>query len=204
MNNFYKTQYINEQRILKVNPKVNHHSGIYVLFRIDEHGFKHAYIGQARDLLKRLGQHLNGYTQHIDLSLRKHKLFGISNPYGWNVKVYEFPFVELNEREREFIRKYANDGYQLKNVTLGGQDEGKENLNENKIHKGYREGVEYGRIKALKEVKSYFDKYLDIELKHTNKICERKKIQFEELLNENQRNIEDCEEDTISDSSIEG
>ena len=58
----------NKERLLKVNPKLNEDSGIYFLTRIDENGFKYAYIGQAVHLITRLSQHLVGY-QHIDLSL---------------------------------------------------------------------------------------------------------------------------------------
>ena len=58
----------NKERLLKVNPKLNEDSGIYFLTRIDENGFKYAYIGQAIHLITRLSQHLVGY-QHIDLSL---------------------------------------------------------------------------------------------------------------------------------------
>ena len=43
-------------------------SGIYVFTR-QENGFKYAYVGQAKHILTRLAQHLNGY-QHIDLSIK--------------------------------------------------------------------------------------------------------------------------------------
>lgn len=48
----------NKERLLKVNPKLNEDSGIYFLTRIDENGFKYAYIGQAVHILTRLAQHL--------------------------------------------------------------------------------------------------------------------------------------------------
>lgn len=59
----------NKKRLLEVNPKLDEESGIYFLTRIDENGFKYAYIGQAVHILTRLAQHLVGY-QHIDLSLK--------------------------------------------------------------------------------------------------------------------------------------
>ena len=74
-----------KDRILKVNSTVTEESGIYILTREDENGFKYAYIGQAKHTLTRLAQHLQGY-QHIDLSIKKHKLFDKEkNPQGWNI-----------------------------------------------------------------------------------------------------------------------
>ena len=50
----------NKKRLLEVNPKLDEESGIYFLTRIDENGFKDAYIGQAVHILTRLAQHLVG------------------------------------------------------------------------------------------------------------------------------------------------
>ena len=73
----------NKERLLKVNPKLNERSGIYFLLRTDENGFRFAYIGQAVKILTRLASHMTGYEQHIDLSLRKHKLYDEQkNPHG--------------------------------------------------------------------------------------------------------------------------
>ena len=69
----------NKKRLLAVNPKLNERSGIYFLLREDENNFKYAYIGQARSILQRLCSHMSGYKQHIDLSLRKHKLYDKDN-----------------------------------------------------------------------------------------------------------------------------
>ena len=56
--------------------------GQFIILRTDENGFKFAYIGQARkSILQRLASHLVGFNQHIDLSLRKHKLYSEDNPY---------------------------------------------------------------------------------------------------------------------------
>lgn len=90
----------NRERLLKVNPKLNDKSGIYFLLREDENGFKFAYIGQAKSLLQRLSSHMAGYQQHIDLSLRKHKLYDPEkNPYGWRVEFLNFPESWLDEKE---------------------------------------------------------------------------------------------------------
>ena len=45
-------------------------SGIYILTRYDDNGFKFAYVGQAKKVLTRLAEHPMGYKQHIDFSLR--------------------------------------------------------------------------------------------------------------------------------------
>ena len=50
----------NKERLLKLNPRLNERSGIYFLTRIDENGFKYAYVGQAKNLLQRLASHLSG------------------------------------------------------------------------------------------------------------------------------------------------
>lgn len=76
----------NKQRyaILKKNKEqwlqyysIKDESGIYILTRYDDNGFKFAYVGQAKKVLTRLAEHLMGY-QHIDLSLKKH---GIGAPF---------------------------------------------------------------------------------------------------------------------------
>ena len=100
---------------------MNDRSGIYFLLREDENGFKYAYIGQAVHTLSRLASHLVGYEQHIDLSLRKHKLYSENNPYGWRVEFLNFPESQLDEKEKYYIKLYANKGYQLRNVSIGGQ-----------------------------------------------------------------------------------
>ena len=72
------------QLILKVCPNAKNQSGIYFLLR-EENGFKYAYIGQAKLILDRLVSHLQGFDQHIDLSIKKHKLYSEENPNGWKI-----------------------------------------------------------------------------------------------------------------------
>lgn len=64
----------NKERILSVCPDAPEMSGIYILIR-EENGFRFAYIGQAKNILSRLAQHLSGY-QHIDLSI-KNMVYGV-------------------------------------------------------------------------------------------------------------------------------
>ena len=177
-----------EARIYKAfgsNPNVKNVSGIYVLRRVDENGIKYAYIGQAKKLITRLGQHLLGY-QHIDLSLKKHGFFDKeTNPYGYVIELWYYNENQLDEKEKMFITNFANRGYQLRNKTAGGQGEGKIGIDENRPAKGYYDGKKQGRADTIKEIKVFFEKYLDYSIKEpTNKIKERKLQEFEEMLNE--------------------
>ena len=170
-----------ELRWKEIYPELDHYTGIYVLTRQDENGFKYSYIGQAKDVLKRLGQHLTGY-QHIDLSLKKH---GLNGAFGWKIKeIIKCTEDQLDEAEQVYIKKYANLGYQLRNKTSGSQGEGKDGLDvEHKPSKGYYDGVEYGYNKAIKEIGILFDKYLDAVIKgDLNKIKERKLEEFLHLI----------------------
>ena len=153
----------NEDKIRKMCPDADNSSGIYAFWREDVNMIKHAYVGQARDLLKRLGEHLSGYKQHIDLSIKKYKLYDEeTNPTGYHVDILEKCNEEyLDDREKYWIKWYADNAYQMKNVSLGGQGASNNgDINERKPTKGYREGLVNGRKKALKEVAKFFEKNL--------------------------------------------
>lgn len=194
-NNYYRAMMIqenNRKRWLKVNPRLPERSGIYVITRVDENGLKYAYIGQAKKILTRLAQHLAGY-QHIDLSLKKHKLYNKDkNPYGWDVDYCECLESELDALEKYYILQYAISGYQLRNKTAGGQDKGKVGIDDNKASKGYRDGLKQGYKNAIRDIKEYFDKYLvflpirnDTTLKKNGdlkEIVRKKYSDFRELL----------------------
>lgn len=173
---------------------MNDKGGIYFLLREDEQGFKYAYIGQSKasnGILTRLAQHLVGYSQHIDLSLRKHKLYSEDNPYGWRVEFLNFPDSQLDEKEQYYIKQYALKGYQLRNVSLGGQGEGRNMINETKPSKGYRDGIKQGRRSLAKEIKHIIDTHLTVTIqkgKETNKISLRALEKFWNLLNESEEN----------------
>lgn len=175
-----------EDKILKLCPDADKSSGIYLFYRISAEGFKNAYVGQATtNLIQRMASHLNGYDTHIDKSLRKYGLYdAIKNPYGYKCKILErCRAEECNERETIWIKKFADDGWQLKNTTGGSQGEGKFNISENKQSKGYYEGVAMGKEKTRLKVKEYFDKYLDYSIKDKpNKIKERKLQEFSDFL----------------------
>ena len=178
----------NKERLLKVNPKLNNKGGIYFLLREDSDGFKYAYIGQSKEsngILTRLAQHLSGYNQHIDRSLKKHKLYSEDNPYGWRVEFLNFPDSQLDEKEQYYIKKYALAGYQLRNVSLGGQSSGRNMINDTKPAKGYRDGVEYGRRSLAKELCHIIDLHLTVGLKdgkENNKVSQKALEKFWGLL----------------------
>lgn len=178
----------NKKRLLKLNPKLNDESGIYFLLREDENGFKFAYIGQALHISSRLASHLVGYEQHIDLSLRKHKLYDeLKNPYGWRIEFLNFPENQLDEKEKYYIKLYADKGYQLRNVSLGGQGENRASgsIGERKAPKGYMQGIQQGRKNLARELSSIAEKHLEIRLKtekEHNKVSQKQYEKFMDLL----------------------
>lgn len=183
----------NRKRLLKLNPKLNDKSGIYFLLREDENGFKYAYIGQAKSVIQRLCSHLTGYAQHIDLSLRKHKLYSADNPYGWRVEFMNFPESQLDEKEKYYIKLYADKGYQLRNVSVGGQGENRDSgsIGERKPPKTYTQGVQHGRKTMARDLSHIIDKHLVVTVKvekQGNKVSERQFEKFKELLKEGGNN----------------
>lgn len=178
----------NKKRLLKLNPKLNDKSGIYFLLREDENGFKYAYIGQAVHTLSRLASHLVGYEQHIDLSLKRHKLYDEEkNPYGWRVEFLNIPTSQLDEVEKKYIRLYADKGYQLRNVSLGGQGENRASgsIGERKAPKGYMQGIQQGKKVLARELSSIAKKHLKIEIrddKKHNKVSQKQYEKFMDLL----------------------
>lgn len=173
----------NKERILKVCRTVPEASGIYFLTRAED-GFKYAYIGQAKNLLGRLAQHLSGY-QHIDLSLKKHGLYHEGNVYGWMISYVTCPEDMLDSLEQTYIKKYANEGYQLRNKTSGSQGEGKRSLDNQKASKGYHDGLKQGYKNAQKYVANLFEKHLKYSQKSDkpNKNQEKAFEKFTDFLN---------------------
>lgn len=174
----------NKKRLIAVNPKLDDKSGIYILWRTEVH----AYVGQSVGILTRLAQHLAGYQQHIDLSLKKHKLYSPDNPYGYRVDFIHYDKSELDDKEREYIQKCIEKGWILKNKTSGGQDDGKEKIAEYKPPKTYRQGIQAGKKTLARELKSIMDKHLTVRLKDEkqgNKVSEKQFEKFNQLLDEN-------------------
>ena len=171
----------NKRKWLAVNPYLTDNSGIYVLTR-EENGFRYAYIGQAKHVLTRLAQHLEGYEQHIDKSLKKHGLWSRSNQTGWFANAFYFDEADLNAQEQRLIKKYAEYGYQLRNKTSGSQGVGKVGIAENKPSRGYYDGKKQGKADLVKELNKLV-KYLQITPKE-GKLAARMAQKFWEILGE--------------------
>ena len=167
----------NKNRLLHLNPKLDEKSGIYFLTREDENGFKYAYIGQAVHILTRLAQHMRGY-QHIDLSLKKHGLYSEENQHGWNIGFLHFGKEELDQQEQFYIKVYADHGYQLRNKTSGSQGQGKAQIDEYRPHKGYRDGLQQGRLNLARELSNIANKHLTIKLKPGKENNKEKPVDF--------------------------
>lgn len=180
-----------EKRIKEVCPQATHESGIYCFTRVDEDGFKFAYIGLAtRSLLTRLGEHLVGY-QHIDLSIKKHGLYSQENPYGYKVDILcKCPAEECNEKEQYYIKKAADAGYQLKNSTTGSQGKGKKGLENGRPSKTYRDGLDQGYLNARREVSHWFSLHLDVSMKKPTKNAEKALAKFQDFINLEDKNNE--------------
>ncbi len=171
----------NKKRLLKAFPYLTDESGIYILTRA-ENGFKYAYVGQAKHILTRLAEHLNGY-QHIDLSLKKHGFKSKDNLTGWNILSLHYPIEQLDQKEQDYIKAYANVGYQMRNKTAGGQGQGKFEIGETKPRRTYQEGVKQGYEKARKEVAKLFVNNLAYKISGTpNKNKEKALNKFQAFL----------------------
>ena len=139
-----------EKKVQAHNSKITHDSGIYAF----ERTVNYVYVGQSKDLLNRTVSHLQGYEQHIDISLKKHGLYSELNPDGWRIKILDkCDFDDLDGAERKWIEWYnANPLYNVLNITDGGQGKGKSDIGQRKAVKGYQDGKKAGREKILKEI----------------------------------------------------
>ena len=174
----------NKKRLLKVNPNLDDENGIYILWRTEIHG----YIGQTKQgILTRLSQHMSGYKQHIDLSLKKHGLYSADNKGGYKIDFIHCQISELDNKEKEYIQKSIDSGWIVKNKTGGGQNEGKEKIAEYKPPKTYRQGIQQGKITLARELKHIIDIHLNVSIrpeKANNKVSIKALEKFNELLNE--------------------
>lgn len=173
-----------EGRIKKICPNIPYSSGIYVFYRTDEAQIRRAYCGQAINLCERCASHLGEYD-HIALSLKKHGFYSGENPYGWKLAFKTCPKSELDEREVATIKSFADDGFQMYNVTAGSQSIGKLVTGQYKQPKTYSQGVQQGRKNLAKELSHIAEKHLEIRLKpekHGNKVSQRQYERFWELM----------------------
>lgn len=180
----YAIKQANENKIKSLCSAAVDKCGIYLFSRIDELGFRYAYVGQAKKCLERLASHLSGYESHIDRSIKKHKFYSENNLSGYRVDILEYcDETELDRLEQVYILMYANNGYQMLNVTAGGQGKGKVNINESAPRKGYTQGKADGRSKLASELRYILDKHLELVVKKPgNKVQENALSKFCELI----------------------
>lgn len=177
-----------EERIKKICPGIPYSSGIYFFYRTDENGIRRGYCGQAVSLCERAAKHLVEHD-HIALSLKAHGFYNKNNPYGWKLAFQTFPQNEIDIKEKFYIRKYADAGFQMYNVSLGGQGDSREkgNLAERKPRKGYRDGKRAGKKELAYDLSDIIKKHLQVSLKPekaNNKVSIKALEKFNDLLNE--------------------
>lgn len=175
-----------EERIKKICPGIPNSSGIYAFYRIDEAGIRRSYVGQALRLCERCASHLGEYD-HIALSLKKHKFYSESNPTGWKLSYRTCRKDELDQKEIETIKAFADKGFQMYNITTGGQSAGKQVTGQYKPPKTYRQGIQQGKITLARELKHIIDIHLNVSIrpeKANNKVSIKALEKFNDLLNE--------------------
>lgn len=175
-----------EERIKKICPGIPNSSGIYAFYRVDEAGIRRSYVGQALRLRERCASHLGEYD-HIALSLKKHKFYSESNPTGWKLSYRTCRKDELDQKEIETIKAFADKGFQMYNITAGGQSTGKQVTGQYKPPKTYRQGIQQGKITLARELKHIIDTHLNVSIrpeKLKNKVSIKALEKFNDLLNE--------------------
>lgn len=177
-----------EHVIRQICPDMDHKSGIYFLIRREENK-NCAYIGKSVDLLKRMVEHLHGYSQRIDVSLKKRGFKTKENESGWELYFLHFEKSELDEKEQYFIEKYRNAGYELYNIESGGTT-GKTMIGERKEGRGYREGIARGKEIVRKQIAHWFETSLDCTIKgKTNKNKEKAMQKFKDFLSGTEESV---------------
>lgn len=185
---FYAIKAECEQRIQKICPGIPYSSGIYFFHRVDENGIRRGYCGQAVHLCERAAKHLVEHD-HIALSLKSHGFYSEDNPYGWKLSFQTFPEHEIDAKEKLYIRKYADAGFQMYNVSLGGQgkNRAKGQLAERKPSKKYRDGLRLGKKALAHELTRIIDTHLQVSLKpekQNNKTSIQQFEKFKTLIDE--------------------
>ena len=175
-----------EDKIKEVCPSIPYSSGIYVFYRVDEAGIRRAYCGQAVSLCERCSSHLGEYD-HIALSLKKHKFYSENNPTGWKLTYRNCKKSELDQKEVETIKAFADKGYQMYNITAGSQSAGKQVTGQYNQPKTYRQGIQQGKITLARELKHIIDTHLEVSIKpekSNNKVSIKALEKFNNLLDE--------------------
>lgn len=137
-------------------------------------------------LCERCASHLGEYD-HIALSLKKHKFYSESNPTGWKLTYMTCKKSELDQKEIETIKSFADKGFQMYNITAGGQSAGKQVTGQYKPPKTYMQGVQQGKKSLARELSHIIDTHLQVSLKpekQNNKVSIRAFEKFQNLIDE--------------------
>lgn len=172
----------NKKKLKMMFPSLSDDCGIYILSRIED-GIKYAYVGQSKQLLTRLAQHLRGF-QHIDLSIKNHGWYSENNPTGYRVITIKCSESELDKKEQFYIKECQRAGYQMRNKTAGGQGTGKTQIADFLPAKGYHDGLKKGANNIRKELNHIIEKYLNISLKKDNISSQKALAKFYKILEE--------------------
>lgn len=175
-----------EKKIKEICPGIPYSSGIYAFYRTDEAGIRRSYVGQAVSLCERCASHLGEYD-HIALSLKKHKFYSESNPTGWKLTYMTCKKSELDQKEIETIKSFADKGFQMYNITAGGQSTGKQVTGQYKPPKTYMQGIQQGKKTLARELSHIIDTHLQVSLKpekQGNKVSIRAFEKFQNLIDE--------------------
>ena len=129
-----------------------------------------------------------GEYDHIALSLKKHKFYSESNPTGWKLSYRTCRKDELDQKEIETIKAFADKGFQMYNITAGGQSAGKQVTGQYNQPKTYRQGIQQGRKSLARELSHIINTHLVVSLKPekmNNKVSIKALEKFKDLLDEN-------------------
>ena len=92
--------------------------------------------------------------------------------------------------EKDFIKRWADMGFQLLNHTAGGQGDGKFVFDNKRQSKTYREGLAQGYLNARREVAHWFSLHLNVSMKKPTKNAEKALAKFQEFINLEDENSE--------------
>lgn len=194
-----KNYYIHNQKLNYYKGMINKFfgiedvCGIYLIYRVDENGQKIGYVGQSINVLTRLAEHMLGYKQAIDKSIMKHKIMCQENSTRFSYKMKVLKVCDkslLDFYEKEYVRALLQKGIILKNITSGGQNGERTDINYRKAAKGYHDGLKQGYNNCLNDMRVFFSKYLDFKIKDSqkrkdgtfNKLGIQKEAELKELL----------------------
>lgn len=99
------------------------------------------------------------------------------------IRYIECPLEDLDEKETELIKQWADAGFQLLNKTGGSQSDGKVVFDNKRPARGYFDGKEAGYLMARREVAHWFNLHLNVSMKKPTKNAEKALAKFQEFIN---------------------